>query len=82
MMLALGLAFGPQLAQADLYDDAKWINQCVKDNADEGAPKSVVKKYCFCMVNEMPEEETASVTEWEKKNPKVMNMCSKRAGWK
>ncbi|MBF0588641.1 MAG: hypothetical protein HQL53_05890 [Magnetococcales bacterium] len=71
----------PNAVQADLYEDAAWIKQCVKDNAEEGQSTQILKKYCFCMVNEMPAEETRSVTEWEKANPKVERMCGKRAGW-
>ncbi|WP_439544104.1 hypothetical protein [Hyphomicrobium sp.] len=62
-------------------DDSKWIGDCVIENKDEGQPADVVTKYCTCMNNEMSDDESRSVTEWEKANPKVMEKCSKDAGW-
>ena len=46
-------------------DDVKWINQCVKDNKG-GAADEVVLKYCTCMNNKMSDNETQSITQWEK----------------
>ena len=63
-------------------DDVKWINQCIKDNKDEGAKPEVVRKYCECMNDKMDDNETLSITQWEKKNPKAREECSKKAGWK
>ena len=63
-------------------DDVKWINQCIKDNKDEGTKPEVVKKYCECMNNKMDDNETRSITQWERKNPKARDECSKKAGWK
>ena len=63
-------------------DDEKWIAKCVADNKNEGAKKDVVRKYCTCMNNKMDDNETASITAWEKKNPKAMAACEKEAGWK
>lgn len=63
-------------------DDSKWIGDCVIENKDEGQPADVVTKYCTCMNNEMSDDESRSVTEWEKANPKVMDKCSKDSGWK
>jgi hypothetical protein len=63
-------------------DDSKWIGDCVIENKDEGQPADVVTKYCTCMNNEMSDDETRSVTEWEKANPKTMEKCSKESGWK
>lgn len=79
ILLAFAAASGLALAGAD---DAKWINQCIKDNKDEGAKDEVVRKYCECMNNKMDESETRSITEWEKKNPKARKDCEKQAGWK
>ena len=47
-------------------DDVKWINQCVGDNKDEGQTQQVVLSYCTCMNNEMDNNETRSVSTWEK----------------
>jgi hypothetical protein len=63
-------------------DDSKWIGDCVIENKDEGQSADVVTKYCTCMNNEMSDDESRSVTEWEKANPKVTEKCSKESGWK
>ena len=63
--LAFSFVGGPAMADAD---DDKWIARCVRDNKDEGAKNSVVKKYCACMNDKMGMNETASITTWEK-NP-------------
>ncbi|GAB2955203.1 hypothetical protein [Aquaspirillum soli] len=71
---------GPALAQN--ADDKKWINQCVNDNKGEGAAPEVVLSYCVCMNDKMDENETRSITQWEKANPQAMKDCERRAGWK
>lgn len=82
-LLALALAAGVLAAPVfAASDDEKWINQCIKDNKNEGAKKEVVRKYCTCMNNKMDDNETLSITAWEKKNPKAMAACEKEAGWK
>lgn len=63
-------------------DDAAWIGQCVKDNAREGASAETVAKYCSCMNNKMSENETQSITQWEKTHPAEMAACDAEAGWK
>jgi hypothetical protein len=79
--VAMSLAVFSNVAFADA-DDAKWIAQCVKDNKDEGAKESVVKKFCICMNNKMGDNEVKSISEWEKTNKKEMQACEKEAGWK
>lgn len=71
----------PALADKNA-DDAKWIGQCVLDNKDEKQTADAVTKYCTCMNNKMSDNETRSITEWEKANPKAMEACSTEAGWK
>lgn len=71
---------GPAAAQTT--DDVKWINQCVGDNKDEGQTQQVVLAYCTCMNNQMSNNESQSITQWEKTHKKEMEMCSSRAGWK
>lgn len=73
------LASGSALAGAD---DTKWIAQCLKDNKNEGAKEEVVFKYCKCMNDKMDDNETRSITQWEKANPKASKECDKQAGWK
>lgn len=75
-------ALSASTAYAATADDVKWINQCVEDNKNEGAKKEVVLKYCTCMNNKMDNNETRSITQWEKANPREQAACSKEAGWK
>lgn len=70
---------GPALAQNS--DDVKWIGQCVTDNKDEGQTPTVVMAYCTCMNSKMSSNETRSITQWEKANPRTQEACSKQAGW-
>jgi hypothetical protein len=63
-------------------DDEKWINQCVKDNKDEGAKADVVLKYCTCMNDRMDNNETQSITQWEKTHVAERRACDREAGWK
>lgn len=69
-------------ALAATADDVKWINQCVDDNKNEGAKRDVVLKYCTCMNNKMDNNETRSITQWEKSHPREQAACSREAGWK
>jgi hypothetical protein len=71
----------PALAQRQSADDTKWITVCVSDNKDEGQSAPVVLKYCTCMNNKMSNNETRSITQWEKANPNAQEACSKEAGW-
>jgi hypothetical protein len=70
------------IAFAQSADDKKWVNQCIKDNKGEGAAPEVVRKYCVCMNDKMDENETRSISQWEKVNPNAMRDCEKQAGWK
>jgi hypothetical protein len=63
-------------------DDIKWVDKCVKDNKFEGQPADVVRKYCECMNEKMDDNETQSVTQWEKAHPKEQKECDEKAGWK
>ena len=63
-------------------DDAKWVAQCVQDNKDEKATVEVISKYCTCMNNKMSNNETQSITQWEKTHQTEQAACSKQAGWK
>jgi hypothetical protein len=64
-------------------DDEKWVQKCINDNKGEEKPE-VVKKYCVCMNNEMDDNETLSITQWEKTpaGKKAEAKCDKVAGWK
>jgi hypothetical protein len=64
-------------------DDVKWINQCIADNKGQpGGTPDIVRKYCMCMNEEMDDNETRSVTQFEKANPKIRAKCDKQSGWK
>ena len=67
-------------AQAN-SDDAKWVARCLKDNQDAKVDVSVVTKYCTCMNSKMDDNETKTITEWEKSHPQERDACSKEAGW-
>jgi hypothetical protein len=70
-------------ARAATTDDVKWINQCVADNKGEpGATPEIALKYCTCMNNKMDNNETQSISTWEKSHKTEQEACSKQAGWK
>jgi hypothetical protein len=73
------LASGAALAATT--DDVKWINACLKDNKG-GAAEAVVLKYCTCMNNKMSDNESQSITQWEKTHVAERKACDKEAGWK
>lgn len=74
-------AFTTLQADAATTDDVKWINQCVSDNKGD-ASDDVVLKYCTCMNNKMSDNETQSITQWEKTHVAERKECDKEAGWK
>lgn len=78
-VLSFGALSVGSSAMAD--DNAKWVAQCMKDNADAKVPESVVNKYCVCMNNKMDDNETRTITQWEKANPQARKACEKVAGW-
>ena len=64
-------------------DDLKWVNQCLRDNQGAaGATPEVIRKYCVCMNNKMDDNETRSISVWEKANPVARAACDKESGWK
>ncbi len=82
MLLLAGFAMTSTVGLAATADDVKWINQCMKDNKDQGAKEDVVRKYCTCMNNKMDDNETQSITQWEKTHAKERTACDREAGWK
>jgi hypothetical protein len=81
LLIAAAFAMAAGSARAASTDDVKWINQCVKDNKGDAAD-DVVLKYCTCMNNKMSENETQSITQWEKTHATERKACDKEAGWK
>ena len=73
--------FAGNAAWAATTDDVKWINQCVADNKGDAAVE-VVLKYCTCMNNKMSDNETQSITTWEKTHVAERKACDKEAGWR
>jgi len=63
-------------------DDAKWVAKCISDNRDAQVAVEVIAKYCTCMNNKMDDNETLSITAWEKTHPAEMSACEKESGWK
>jgi hypothetical protein len=83
--LALGLGLLPAVAsgQAMNADDVKWINQCIRDNQGEpGATPQIVRAYCVCMNEKMDNNESQSITQWEKSHPAERKACDKQSGWR
>jgi hypothetical protein len=68
-------------AQQLSADDVKWINQCIADNKGGGSD-AVIRKYCVCMNEKMDDNETRSITEWEKANPAARRACDRESGWR
>ena len=68
-------------ATAQSTDDIKWVNQCVRDSASYAVSQQVKIMYCTCMVSKMSDNETRSVTQWERANPAARDDCARRAGW-
>jgi hypothetical protein len=76
-------AAGPASAQKMTADDMKWVNQCIDDNkAEPGATPAIVRAYCVCMNEKMDDNETRSITQWEKANPAARRACDRQAGWR
>jgi len=80
-LLVAGALLAANAAFAATTDDVKWINQCVADNKGD-APAAVVLKYCTCMNNKMSDNETQSITQWEKTHVAERKACDKEAGWR
>jgi hypothetical protein len=81
-LLVVGSVMASSAALAQMSaDDVKWINQCIADNKG-GAKEEVIRKYCMCMNEKMSDNESKSITEWEKTHPKERAACDKESGWK
>ena len=66
---------------AESGDDARWIDQCVKDNKGD-AKAEVILKYCTCMNNKMDDDEAQSITQWEKTHVAERRACDRESGWR
>ena len=82
LMLLAGTIVAGSAAYAQLSaDDVKWVNQCIADNKG-GASADIIRKYCMCMNEAMDDNETRTITQFEKANPKVRAKCDRVSGWK
>ena len=79
-LLIAASIFTTSAAVAATTDDVKWINACVKDNKGEAAD-AVILKYCTCMNNKMDNNETQSITQWEKTHATERKACDRQSGW-
>lgn len=80
---SVSVATLPASAQSMNADDMKWINQCINDNKGEaGGTPQIVRAYCICMNEKMDNNETRSITQWEKANPAARRDCEAKSGWK
>jgi hypothetical protein len=83
VLLGAGLLSTAASAQPVNADDVKWINQCIADNKGEpGATPAITRAYCMCMNEKMDNNETQSITQWEKSHPNERKACDKQAGWR
>ena len=80
-LLLAAVVFAGNAAFAATTDDVKWINQCVQDNKGD-AKADVILKYCTCMNNKMDNNETQSITQWEKTHARERAACDKESGWR
>lgn len=76
-----GLVLTATAAWAQSADDRKWVNRCLSDNKEAKVAIAVVTTYCTCMNNKMSDNETRSITQWEKANPNARRACEQEAGW-
>jgi hypothetical protein len=82
IVLAACAASAPASAQRMNADDVKWINQCIDDSRGvEGYTPAKARAYCMCMNEKMDENETRSITQWEKVNPGARRDCERKSGW-
>ena len=81
LLVLAAMGFAGNVALAATTDDVKWINQCVADNKGS-ASDSVILKYCTCMNNKMSDNETQSITQWEKTHTAERKACDRESGWR
>jgi len=69
-------------ASSSSADDRRWINQCMADNRGARVSTSIVRAYCSCMNDRMSNNETRSISQWERANPRAREACERRSGWR
>jgi hypothetical protein len=81
IVIAWAVTSSAAFAQTMNADDLKWVNQCIRDNAG-GAAAPVIRAYCICMNEKMDDNETRSISVWEKSHPAERRECDRVSGWK
>ena len=83
ILLLIVFAAGPASSQKMNADDIKWVNKCIDDSKGEpGATPAIARKYCMCMNEKMDNNESQSITQWEKTHATERKACDKESGWK
>ncbi len=80
-LLLASVCFAGNAAFAVTTDDVKWINACVQDNKGAAAD-AVILKYCTCMNEKMDNNESQSISQWEKTHATERKACDKESGWR
>jgi len=86
--LGVPLAWFPRLFHAkpkqreNFYLSRAGIHWEELDDNKGGASPAVIRKYCMCMNEKMDDNETQSISTWEKSHPKERAACDKESGWK
>jgi len=80
--VVVGAYFTGKAVRAETADDRKWVSRCIQDNKDAKVSPDVVRKYCTCMNEAMDDNETRSITQFERDNPKIRAKCDRESGWK
>lgn len=82
-LASLAVALTASMAQAQTAaPQGTRIEQCIKDNQEEGQTPEAVSSYCSCMSGKMSASETAGVTQWESAHRDTMLACADGAHWK
>ena len=83
IFLAACATLNPASAQKMNADDVKWVNQCIDDSRGvEGYTPARARAYCMCMNEKMDDNETRTITQWEKSHPAAQHDCEQKSGWK
>ncbi len=72
-LLGACLVSNTALAQSMNADDLK---------GEAGATPAIIRAHCICMNEKMDNNETQSITQWEKSHPNERRACDKQAGWR
>lgn len=81
-VVVIGSFMAGNRGYAETADDRKWVSRCMADNRDAKVSVEIVRKYCMCMNDAMDDNETRSITQFEKANPKIRAKCDRVSGWK